>query len=132
MNQATRESVRRRAAHRCEYCYLPDSVTHAVFQVDHIIAQQHLADDSLLNLAWSCSRCNCYKGPNLSSVDPTSGEIVNLFHPRQQIWNEHFQLQEALIVGLTPTGRATSRLLEMNDLHRVSLREWLIEEGEFL
>jgi len=131
MNPTTREAVRQRAAQRCEYCHLPDRVSHAVFQIDHVIAKQHIDDESLHNLAWSCSRCNGYKGPNLSSIDPVSGDIVELFNPRKQTWNEHFELHGPLIVGLSPTGRATARLLAMNDLHRVPLREWLIEEGEF-
>lgn len=130
MDAALRDSVRQRAGRRCEYCRLPDSVVHGVFQVDHIISRQHGGSDELDNMAWCCSRCNGYKGPNLSSIDPVTGEVVSLFHPRQQRWKEHFQLQGSLLVGLTPAGRATVRLLAMNDSHRVPLRQWLLEDGD--
>jgi hypothetical protein len=52
-----------------------------------------------------------------------------LFHPRQDKWSEHFAWRRALIVGVTPTGRATVALLAMNHPDYVLLRESLIEEG---
>jgi hypothetical protein len=131
MDQALRDAVRERAGRRCEYCHLPDSIVHAVFQVDHIVARQHGGSDELENLAWCCSRCNAYKGPNLSGVDADSNVVVTLYHPRQQKWEDHFDLQGSLLIGLTPVGRTTVRLLAMNDNHRVPLRQWLIEDGEF-
>jgi len=36
-----------------------------------------------------------------------------------------------MIVGLTPTGRATARLLNMNTSRLVRLRQELVEQGEF-
>lgn len=48
-------------------------------------------------------------------------------YPRQDTWEEHFTLVGAEIVGLTSTGRATTRLLQMNAKHRLELRNWLIE-----
>lgn len=54
-------------------------------------------------LALACDRCNLYKGPNISSVDPLTKQVVTLFNPRLDAWVEHFQLdEEALVVGLTP------------------------------
>jgi hypothetical protein len=47
---------------------------------------------------------------------------VPLFHPRRDIWQEHFALQDVTIMGLTPTGRATVRVLQMNAVERVELR----------
>jgi hypothetical protein len=63
-----------------------------------------------------------YKGPNLTAIDPDSGAIVVLFHPRRDHWDEHFSRQGARVVGTTPTGRATVRLLAMNALQRLELR----------
>jgi len=78
----------------------------------------------------ACDRCNAYKGPNLTSIDPESGQIVPLFNPREDVWSDHFLLQGGDVVGLTPTGRATVRLLNMNARYRVQLREeWLAEGG---
>ena len=88
-----------------------------------MIARQHGGADDLNNLALACDRCNLYKGPNLTGIDPTTGNLVILFNPRQEKWAEHFMMERGFIVGLTPTGRTTVRVLNMNALHRVKLRE---------
>jgi hypothetical protein len=131
MDSALRESVRRRAGNRCEYCGIPQqAVPTAPFHVEHIIAKQHGGKDDLANLALACDRCNLRKGPNLSGIDPQTGNVVPLFNPRGNAWDEHFRLQAAEIVGLTATGRATARLLDMNARRRVELRANLATLGE--
>jgi hypothetical protein len=55
-------------------------------------------------------------------------EIVPLFHPRNDAWDDHFQVHEA---GITPTGTATARLLKMNDGDQLEIRTALILRGEF-
>ena len=123
MSTSTRKIVRERAEYRCEYCHLPESATPFLsFHLEHVIAQQHLGDSTLENLALACDRCNAFKGPNLSSVDPVTRQIVPLFHPRTDRWDEHFQFDDGMIIGLTPSGRATARLLTMNAPRRVELR----------
>ena len=123
MDAAIRQQVRQRAQYKCEYCQIPEAATPFItFHAEHIIAQQHQVDDTLDNLALSCDRCNAYKGPNLSSIDPDSKAIVELFHPRRGQWNEHFELKAGFIVGKTPSGRATVKLLNMNASRRVQLR----------
>jgi hypothetical protein len=79
----------------------------------------------------ACHRCNLHKGTNLSSVDPLSREIVPLFHPRRDQWHQHFVLRAALIVGVTPIGRATVQLLQFNSRRRLEFRAGLIAEGNF-
>jgi hypothetical protein len=54
------------------------------------------------------------RGPNLTGIDPHTAQITPLFNPRTQLWPEHFALQGTAIMGLTPTGRATVRVLAMN------------------
>jgi hypothetical protein len=58
--------------------------------------------------------CNAHKGPNLSGLDPESGALVRLFHPRQDRWDEHFEPSNAgvLIVGRSAVGRADDWLVE--------------------
>lgn len=133
MNHALRAFVWERAGGRCEYCRLPQSAVDATFHVDHVVAQQHLdaVSDDPASLALACDRCNFCKGTNLSSVDPESQAIVPLYDPRRDDWSVHFALDGAKIIGATPTGRATARLLQMNARHRVELRQWLIDEGAF-
>ena len=42
---------------------------------------------------------------------------ISIFHPLQQNWPEHFViLADAVIVGMTATGRITVDALRMNDL----------------
>ena len=128
MDAATRTIVRGRAEGRCEYCHLPELATPFIpFHLEHVIAQQHLGDDALENLALACDRCNAFKGPNLSSVDTVSKTIVQLFHPRFDVWDEHFVMDDGSIIGRTAKGRATARLLTMNAPRRVQLRrEWIV------
>ena len=57
---------------------------------------------------------NLHKGPNLTGIDPVTGAVEPLFHPRRRRWSEHFASQGAVIVGITPTGRATVAALSMN------------------
>lgn len=133
MDAATRSTVRSRAEERCEYCTLPESAAPCLpFHVEHVVARQHRSDDSLDNLALACDRCNAYKGPNLSSIDPASGAVVELFHPRRDRWIDHFEFDGAEIVGLSPAGRATVKLLMMNAPRRVELRSAWLANGNKL
>lgn len=129
IDASTRAFVTERAARRCEYCLLPQAHYDAAFNVDHIVARQHGGDDRSDNLALSCPKYNRKKGPNLSGVDPQTGQVESLFNPRQGAWNVHFRWNAALVVGITPTGRATVAALGLNDPQRVGLRQSLIAEG---
>jgi len=127
MSGALRSAVRARAGDRCEYCRIRQGeLPFAQFHLEHVVARQHGGSDELDNLAYACQQCNLFKGPNLSSIDPATGEPAWIFNPRQQLWEEHFVMQGALIVGTTPTGRATARLLQMNSRDRVALRKRLL------
>jgi hypothetical protein len=109
---------------------MPQQATPYIpFHVEHVIAKQHGGTDHPDQLALPCDRCNSYKGPNLSSLDFESHEIVPLFHPRTDVWSDHFMLQGTKIIGLSPTGRATVRLLQMNAARRMELREKWLDEG---
>jgi hypothetical protein len=129
MDDNTRQLVRQRALHRCEYCRLPQAGHEERFSVDHVRPIQHGGHDSDSNLAYSCLRCNLFKGTNLSGIDPDDGQVANLFDPRHQLWREHFRWNGALIGGTTPQGRATVTVMRMNAPERVRLRESLIAEG---
>ena len=131
MDERLRRQVRERAADRCEYCRLPRSADQLPFQVDHIIAEVHHGATTLDNLAWSCFDCNVFKGPNLAGVDSQSGEVVQLFHPRHDRWEEHFEWDGPRIVGKTRSGRATIDVLRLNMSLRVEHRRLLILLNEF-
>jgi len=128
---AIRREVERRANQRCEYCGLPAKFAEAPFHMDHIIAEQHRGPTRLENLAFACFPRHAYKGPNISSIDPATGEWVRLFRPRSDRWAEHFEWHDAQIGGRTAIGRATVDLLRMNDETTMALRTLLMEEGVF-
>jgi len=129
MDAATRHFVRSRAEDRCEYCRLSQkAASYLTFDVEHIIAQQHIADNSPENLALACPDCNRRKGPNLSTIHRDSGQHVRLFHPRLDVWHEHFECVGPMIVGRTAIGEATVQLLQMNSEERVELRDELLAE----
>ncbi len=132
MDRAVRELVRRRAGESCEYCGIPQSATPLIaFHVEHVLARQHGGTDDIECLALACDRCNAYKGPNLTGIDPDTGKVVPLFHPRQDAWADHFAVRGGRVVGLSPAGRATVRLLNMNAPRRVELRrEWSRDRNE--
>ena len=129
MDAATRALVRERADNRCEYCLLRQEYCEFTHRIEHIVSKQHGGRDAVDNLALACHRCNLKKGPNLTGVDPVTGELAPLFHPRRNRWEEHFEFQNTKIEGLTPTGRATVRLLAMNDPRRLELRSELLARG---
>jgi hypothetical protein len=115
IDAATRRRVRARASDRCEYCGMAQvHDPFFTFHIEHIIPRQHGGGDDLSNLALACVQCNSHKGPNLAGIDPETGEITPLFDPRKQNWEEHFERREAWIIGRTPTGRTTVRVLAMN------------------
>ena len=131
MDEAAREFVRRRAVGICEYCRLSEAIGGLLpFHLDHVRARQHRGTDDLENLCYACSRCNGFKGPNVSSYDPETDEIVRLFNPRKDQWSDHFWVDGPVIVGSTPEGRATVELLQMNDERRIRLRGELLKGGE--
>lgn len=126
---ALRKIVHDRALGACEYCLLPDVASMVPHQVDHIVAQKHGGATEADNLALSCALCNKHKGSDIASIDPASGALVALFHPRRDLWRDHFGLEGATITALTPTGRVTARLLAVNEPSRVRERELLAASG---
>ena len=104
-------------------------IPQMTFPIDHIIATQHGGTSTPDNLCLSCLRCNLQKGPNIAGLDPETGELVPIFHPRKQIWNEHFVLNGPFIEGISPVGRTTVKVLAFNHEQQVDLREALLADG---
>jgi hypothetical protein len=132
MHPSARNEVRRRARERCEYCQLrQEHDRFHIFHIEHIVARQHRGGDGLDNLALACHQCNLHKGTNLASYDPDTAEVVRLFHPRRDRWEDHFVVSGPRILGLTAVGRTTAWLLQMNAEDRIALRTVLTELGEW-
>lgn len=127
-----RRLVIARARGRCEYCLSP--VSHAVssFAIEHIIPVEKGGRTGADNLALSCQGCNNHKYTKTEALDPLTKQSAPLFHPRHQQWTEHFSWNRdcSLIVGVTPTGRATIAALHLNRPGVVNLRQLLYDAGE--
>lgn len=119
---ALRRAVAKRARRSCEYCGAPERASPVAFHCEHVIPLQHAGRTELENLALACPACNFRKGTNLTALDPETGTLCILFHPRRDEWAGHFELRDNFIVAKTDSGRATARLLEFNAPHRVASR----------
>jgi len=113
-----RRLVQDRARGLCEYCLLHESDTY----------RGPTTED---NLAFACQPCNRAKASDIASVNPGTQALVRLFNPRRDRWGDHFTLVGFEIIGITPVGEATARILAFNSPRRLAERQALIEEGSF-
>lgn len=118
-----RRQVAERAAGRCEYCGLSQAGQEAQFHVDHIHPATAGGLTTLENLALACVSCSLRKGARKEVADPQTGKRVRLFHPRRDLWRDHFRWDELKVIGLTPTGRATVAALHLNRPLALAIRE---------
>ncbi|MBX7170565.1 MAG: HNH endonuclease [Pyrinomonadaceae bacterium] len=102
--------VRKRAKYLCEYCHADEHWQFVEFTIDHILPISEGGKDSLENLALACFHCNRYKS-NKRAISN-----IQIFNPRQMVWNEHFiWSKDALrILPKTEIGQATIELLQFN------------------
>lgn len=73
--------------------------------------------------------CNQRKGPNIAGRNPETGEIIHLFHPREDVWNDHFEWNGPDLIGKTQIGRATIQVLGIDDPSFRAVRVALLDEG---
>jgi 5-methylcytosine-specific restriction endonuclease McrA len=117
INDELKQSVRKQARYMCEYCHSSELLSANRFTIDHVIPKSLGGPDAIDNLALACRRCNERRYNFVAGVDPETQEVVPIFNPRQQKWEEHFTWldQGILIQGTTPIGRATCIRLDLND-----------------
>jgi len=132
MRNELEKSVRKRAHHCCEYCLSPEYYCPDPFELEHITPESKSGERTLHNLALACSGCNGYKYDFTEAFDAASGLTVPLYNPRLDKWSGHFRWNEdfTLILGITPTGRATVQRLKINREGVVNLRRVLVAAGE--
>jgi 5-methylcytosine-specific restriction endonuclease McrA len=85
-----RERVAVRAKRRCEYCLLHEEHSYWPHQIDHVISLKHGGPSQFENLAYSCLRCNAWKGSDIGS--------------RKSFWQDHFVMRGFVIEPLTAEG----------------------------
>lgn len=124
--------VAERAGGHCEYCQSQVRFAIDSFAVEHIIPSSRHGTNLLDNLAYACLGCNNFKYNKTKAEDPISGELVPLYHPRKQQWREHFTWSNdfTFVIGLTPIGRASVELLQLNREGLVNFRRVLYAMGE--
>ncbi|TVP59415.1 MAG: HNH endonuclease [Nodularia sp. (in: Bacteria)] len=127
-----KKAVAKRANGCCEYCRSQVRFAIQPFSIEHIIPRSQGGITSLDNLALSCQDCNNHKYNKTEGIDPVGGNVVSVYHPRQQTWNENFAWNDdfTLVIGLTSTGRATVETLQLNREGIVNLRRVLYTIGE--
>lgn len=120
--QELHEEIVLRAGNRCEYCQLSQVGQEATFHIDHVMPRAAGGSTTADNLALACVSCSLRKWARQTAPDPESGMDVPLFNPRTQVWNGHFRWEEAEIVPLSSTGRATVAALAVNRPLIVAIR----------
>jgi hypothetical protein len=132
ISPAVKRQVFERAKGRCEYCQSPAAFSTHPFAMEHIVPKSKNGSNAPENLALACLGCNGSKYAKTRAIDPVTLQSVSLFHPRTQIWSEHFTWNETFtrIIGLSPTGRATAEALKLNRPELLNLRFALMFIGE--
>ena len=124
--------VRETARHRCGHCLSPQRLVMARLEIEHLIPLSKGGSSDESNLWLSCPLCNGAKSDRTSAVDSETGRVVPLFHPRTQVWSEHFRWSDdgLRILGQTPTGRATVAALRLDsDPAAVLVRSYWVQAG---
>ena len=120
-----------RAMYACEYCkYLLDRAA-GLAVVEPIHPRSKDGSEDLSNKAAACAHCNSCKYNLTTALDPTTGESVALFHPRKQVWTDHFEWSDdyLFLIGKTATGRATIAKLDMNHQFTINFRKLAVGRG---
>ena len=100
-----------------------DAIQGATFHVEHIIPRSLGGKSHVGNLAWACPRCNLCKSNRVKAEDPQSGQLVRLFHPREDCWDDHFRWEGYTIVPMTAIGRATIAAMDFNNPRKIRIRQ---------
>lgn len=128
---ARKDLIRQRARGLCEYCRSPELYATHLFSIEHVVPVSKGGQEDPGNLALACQGCNNHKYVRTEGVDPATGVVVPLFHPRRQRWRDHFAWSHdyTKLLGVTPVGRATVIALQLNREGLVHLRSILAQEG---
>jgi HNH endonuclease len=127
--EATRHRVIEAFDNRCSYCLAAQQYVLSKLEIEHIIPVTLGGGNDEWNLCLACRLCNLYKSDHIEAADPITKAIVALFNPRAQVWSDHFKWSQdgAIIIGLTPVGRATVEALRLNNEIAVEVRRnWVL------
>jgi hypothetical protein len=117
------------AGHRCGYCRTDERLTGSSLSAEHIVPVVAGGLTERDNLWRSCRECNERKGAQRQAPDPETSEIVDLYNPRSQNWDDHFRWSDdgLLIIGVTAIGRATVVAIDLNrPLQIIARQRWVV------
>ncbi|MCU0468020.1 MAG: HNH endonuclease [Arcicella sp.] len=115
ISEALRKLVIERALYSCEYCRIHSENSFFTFHIEHIVSLKHGGKTIPENLAFACPICNLNKGTDIATFVEDVEDVVRFFHPRNDNWDEHFEIQQSgLISHKTLIGASTVKTLNLN------------------
>lgn len=108
-----RNSVIRRAYSCCEYCWSQEKHSPDPFSVEHVIPVSKGGTNDEDNMAYACQGCNGRKYTSTTAIDPITGDIASLYHPRRHQWSDHLLAWQTGYPARSPIGH---RLNEYSEL----------------
>ena len=126
---AARQRVTEAFSNRCSYCLAAQRYVLSRLEIEHIIPVALGGNSDEGNLCLARRLCNLYKSDQIEATDPITNATVALFNPRTQAWSDHFKWSQdgAIVVGLTPVGRATVEALRLNNEIAAEVRRnWVL------
>lgn len=128
---ALRRKIREQARARCGYCLCSEVLIGMLLECEHLFPFALGGTTTEENLWLSCRRCNEAKREQTEARDPITSEVVALFNPREQRWEDHFQWNDdgTMIMGTSAIGRATVVALKLNDPVIVVTRRLWVSVG---
>ncbi|NJN77296.1 MAG: HNH endonuclease [Saprospiraceae bacterium] len=132
VSKKNKDFIRKLAHGCCEYCQSQEAYSTQNFSMEHIIPTHLDGSNEIDNLALSCQGCNNIKFTKIGLTDETTDEFIPFFHPRQDIWIEHFKWNDdfTLIIPLTKKGEVTLKVLKMNREQVVNWRTAVLSVGK--
>lgn len=119
ISETIRKKVIKRANHCCEYYQISDDDIYFPHQIDHIISRKHDGETKLENLAYACFACNNAKGSDIGTILLPDKIFIRLFNPREDSWQDHFEMENGVIYAKTDVGQASVKVLNLNDINRI-------------
>src|SRR5262245_4598150 len=100
-------------------------MSFATFECEHIVDEKHGGATAADNLAFAYPFCNRFKGTDLGSLDPDTGQLTPFFHP--EICHDAKKEGYSLVCVHSPailgdTYRELVRSLELIAQYRLKLR----------
>lgn len=131
ISKEVRQRVAETARFRCGYCLTSQHIIGPLLEIDHLVPEARGGASDEANLWLACPICNGAKSDRIQAIDPTSGDLVRLFNPREDIWADHFvwTSEGTVIEGKNAVGRATVVALNMNHPDIVTARVLWVGAG---